>query len=102
MNKVYTYVMTEVNGGLPGITYDKTEYTFEIAVKYDETGKGLTATVTKNGESENAFTADFVNIYSTVEPGDTSTLLPWVLMLLVSGGAVITFATHLNKKREQF
>ena len=102
VNKVYTYVMTEVNGGLPGITYDKTEYTFEIAVKYDETGKGLTATVTKNGESENAYTADFVNIYSTVEPGDTSTLLPWVLMLLVSGGAVITFATHLNKKREQF
>ncbi len=102
VNKVYTYVMTEVNGGIVGVTYDKTEYVFEIAVDYDETGKGLIATVTKNGVAENAYTAEFVNVYSVVKPGDASETLPWILLLLVSGGAVVTFATHLNKKREQF
>ncbi len=102
VNKTYTYVLTEVNGGISGVTYDTTEYIFEITVGYDESGKALKATVTKNGEAENAYVAEFENIYSIIEPGDTSELLPWMLLLVISGGAVITFASNGKKKRRDF
>lgn len=102
VDKTYTYVMTEVNGGISGVTYDTAEYVFEITVGYDESGKALKATVTKNGESENACVAEFENVYSEIKPGDTSNILPWMILLAISGGAIITFAANGKKKRRDF
>lgn len=99
--KTFTYILSEVNGNITGMTYDSREYKFEITVGYSESGE-LTATVTKNGSTENATVADFVNVYDAIEPGDTSETLPWVLLLIVSGGAAISFGGKIKRKRRSY
>ncbi len=101
VGKTYTYILSEVNGGLAGITYDKSEYLFEITVDYDENGD-LVATVTKNQSAENAYTADFVNIYEIVEPGDNTSFISRIALLFISGGAAITLFANGKKKRRSF
>ncbi len=99
--KTYTYFVSEVNRGLAGVTYDKSEYIFAITVDYDSEGY-LVATVTKDGSTENAYTADFVNIYEIIEPGDNSNLLLRIALILISGGASISLFMNDRKKRRSF
>ena len=102
VNNTYTYKMSEVNEGVAGVTYDETVYTFEVTVGYGESGKKLEASVTKDGSAENATVAEFVNIYSLIKPGDASTVLPWMILLFISGGAILTFVSGTRKKQSQF
>ena len=102
VNNTYTYKMSEVNEGVAGVTYDETVYTFEVTVGYGESGKKLEASVTKDGSAENAIVAEFVNIYSLIKPGDASTVLPWMILLFISGGAILTFVSGTRKKQSQF
>ena len=66
----YTYKVTEVNGGLGGITYDSTVYTVTVEVTHDAENRRLTATTPftfTKGEGESAEPVDgivFTNTYS--------------------------------------
>ena len=46
-------------------------------------------------------TADFVNVYDLTKPGAMSETLPRIILLLVSGGAAITFGSRIKKRREE-
>ncbi len=75
LNKAGTYYfkLTEIDGGLPGITYDKSEYHIQIEVT--DNGRGaLTATTTirKLGQADPVDSAAFVNEY-TVTGSETLT-----------------------------
>ena len=68
-NGTYTYLVREVLGDDPSVTYDENVYTYEIAVKEGphtneagETVQGLYVEVTKNGVPAEDLTAAFTNI----------------------------------------
>lgn len=63
---VYTYTLSELNGGAEGWTYDNTVYTLTVTVTEQDGGLAVSHTLVKNGET--AATAVFTNTYETPKP----------------------------------
>ena len=99
--KTYSYILKEINGGMAGVTYDTREYKLDITVDFDENGE-LVASVVKDGKTENATVAEFVNVYEVIEPGDDSMFVAWIALLIISGGAAITLGKNGKNKRREF
>ncbi len=101
VGKSFTYNVSELNDGMPYMTYSEKVYEFVVTVSY-ESGE-LIASVTKDGLTENANIAEFVNVYNDPpKAGDNSSLIPWIALLLISGGAVISIAKKSEKKQRDF
>ncbi len=100
IGKTFTYTVNEKNTGISGVTYDETVYTYVISIDVDD-NNNLVATVTKDGEAEN-LVAGFTNVYTYLEPGDMSNLTVWLLMMTLSGGAVVGLAHTFRRKQRSF
>ncbi len=104
----YVYTVRELNDNQQNITYDQTVYTVNVNVtdNLDGTFKVEYSYIVGDSSAEDI---TFVNTYTepTPEPepediapqtGDNSNFGLWVVLLFVSGGAIIVF-TICNKKR---
>lgn len=65
----YRFVVREVDGGIPGISYDKSEKEIVIVAADDSYDARITVTV--NGKNTNRETVHFTNIYQTDEAAPT-------------------------------
>ncbi len=108
-DKEGTYYFVIVEDGTidaENVTFDGSEYYVTIEVKDDGKG-GLTASdpvITKKGSTETVDTVAFTNVYTVPTPPDNpetgdNTLWMWLVMILVSGIAVVGASAYTQKKR---
>ncbi len=104
--KTYNYVLTEVNTEIEGMTYDETEVAASVKITLGDDGK-LTAEVIQDEEAVTEITASFTNVYEVEEypdspdTGDNSNLNHWLILLIVSGGGIITTSIYGRKKAKE-
>ncbi len=67
VGKMFTYKLSEINNGMPGVTYDTKVYDISIAITLGADNK-LVASITMNGEKVDKAIASFENIYHTELP----------------------------------
>lgn len=101
IGKTYTYKLSEIDEGMPGVTYDTTVYDISVSVALSEDNE-LVAFVTINGETAESLTVDFVNTYyidpfEPIPTGDDMDITFWFLMMIVSGSACI-FLVAMDRK----
>ncbi len=95
----HTYIVKEIAGDDPQVTYDKTEYKLVVTVADDTKGK-LAITYTVDGK-ENG-TVDFKNVYAepeTPEMGDSFQLYPMLLVMAFSAAACAYLLLEIKRKR---
>lgn len=93
----HTFLLTELNDGLEGVTYDPAEYSIRVDVTSADAHTERTLYL--NDQQVDALTASFVNIYETEqipETGDQIPMAVFAAMLLGSGALLIL----LQKKRK--
>lgn len=92
----YTYLLTEVNDGLEGVTYSTAEYTIRVDVT--DVGGHTERALFVNDQPVDAIVATFENIYETEQIPDTGDHIPMVVFaaLLVGSGLLLLV---LQKKR---
>ncbi len=101
VGETFTYYVSETAGEMPYMAYSTAVHTYEIEIVY-ENGE-LKANVTKNGGADESDVAEFVNTYNgKPKTGDASNILPWVLMLILCGGAVVGIGMNTKKKQRNF
>ena len=101
VGKKYTYYVSETAGEMPYMTYSKAVHTYEIEITY-ENGE-LKAIVTKNGNADESTVAEFVNAYNgKPKTGDNEDILPWIAILILSGGAVVGIGNNTKKRQRGF
>ena len=91
--KVFTYKLSETNGGITGVTYDTKVYDISIAITLSNNNR-LISTISMDGETVNDVIARFENIYYDEHPtapptGDNSNTTFWFIMMIISGTAYI-------------
>ncbi len=88
IGNTYTYKLSEVNEGKGYVTYSDKVYTVTVTITLNADNK-LVATMTVDDLPVNSVTAAFVNVYDfTPEApvtGDARNLIPWIVMLTLSG-----------------
>ncbi len=72
VGKIFTYRLSEINGGMAGVTYDTKVYDISIAIALGNDNK-LVASITMNGEKVDKAIASFENIYHTELPAPDET-----------------------------
>ena len=101
IDNTYTYQLTEVNTGIPGMTYDETVYTLTVTVNVDAEGK-LSTALTVNGQAAQKLEASFTNTYdgppAPPATGDDAQLTAWFLLMILAAAAV-TVLLVLGKKK---
>ncbi len=100
IGKTFTYTVTEKNTGISGVTYDETVYTYVISISVDD-NNNLVATVTKDGEAEN-LVAEFTNVYTYLEPGDSTNSFLWLAVTVIALGAALLIARSPRRKLRDF
>lgn len=102
IGKIYTYKLTEVNGGKANVTYSDAEYIIAVAIDRNANNE-LAATFTKNGENVTEVVVEFENIYEytpdSPKTGDNSHLILWLALLLASGGVFAALIVLSRKKK---
>jgi len=92
IGKVYSYRLTEIDENQAYVTYSKEQYEIRIAVTLSEENT-LVASFEVNGEAVQQVVAEFENEYdyspSLPATGDQTGLALWVMLLCISGGAVL-------------
>lgn len=105
VGKQLSYKLAEIKGEKEGMKYSEKVYDYVISIDYDSDYR-LVAKVTKDGKTDDALTAEFVNVYEGVkneEPpiktdtGDDFNVNVWLAVLFVSGG-IVPFAFGKKKK----
>ena len=101
VGKAFTYKLSEINSGIPGVTYDTNVYDISIAIALGENNK-LNANVAINGHIVKNPVAKFVNIYhgeslDSPQTGDNSNLTFSFILMIISGATCI-FLAIVNKK----
>lgn len=89
VGKTYTYKLSEVDGGVSGVTYDKTVYHISVSIALGENNQ-LIAKVLLNGTQVDNVVAEFENTYQKSSPEipptrDNADIGFWFAMMLVSG-----------------
>ena len=112
IDKIYTYKLTEVNGGKANVSYSTAEYTITVTISLNESNE-LVATLTKNGENAPTVVAEFENVYDytptppnpeypdSPQTGDATNLHLWFALLFVSGGGIFGTAIYGRKRKEE-
>ncbi len=104
IGKTYTYKLSEVNDGKGYVTYSNKVYTVAVTVTLNAQNK-LVANLTVDNLPVDNVTAAFVNEYNYTpkapQTGDTRELVPWLVMLGVSGLAVISTLFMKKKKSDK-
>ncbi len=103
--KVFTYKLSEINGGITGVTYDTKVYDISIAIILNDDNK-LVSTITMDGKTVNDVIAMFENTYyaehtATPPTGDNNNITFWFIMMIISGTACILLLI-LDKKYTRF
>ena len=106
IGQTYSYVLTEIDGGIENVTYSQAEYEITVAITYDEETDALVAMLTMNGTEVTELVAEFENIYDADIPdiphtGDNSDMLLWVALMFVSAGALLILSSCGRKKKRQ-
>ena len=106
IGKVFRYTLSEVNCGRENVTYSAAVYTVEITVSLDAETNTLVAAMTLDGVAVDALDVTFENVYHLViedipVTDDYSGMVQWLLMLLISSGAVLALLLEDRKRREQ-
>ncbi len=104
VGKSYTFKVWEIDEGKKHVTYSQQVYTFTVTVSLSQEGKLVLNTVC-NDQAVTFVDAQFVNIYDYTPPvtpvtGDSTNLVLWMTLLMLSGGAVITLLV-IGKKKEK-
>lgn len=96
----YGYTISEVNGGIPGYTYDKTVYTMTVKVT-EENGHLQQSTQYQKADGTAASAMSFTNTFKSnsifPQTGDTTNLTLWIVLLTVS--VVVLIAVVIWKKK---
>ena len=106
IGNTYSYKITEVDGGIEGVTYSTAEHVVSIEVGFDEENNVLTATLTKDETVVTELSVEFENIYDVSitdipQTGDNSNVLLWVALMFISGGALLSLAICDRKKKQK-
>ncbi len=105
IGNIYTYKLTEIDDGRTGVTYSTEEYIMTVAITLDEDTNTLVATLTQNEAAATELVGEFENIYNYTtdvpDTGDNSNMGMWLILMFISGGAVITLFAVDKKKRIQ-
>jgi pilin isopeptide linkage protein len=93
--KIYSYRLSEINGGIRGVTYDTKVHDISIAVVLDEENK-LIANVVMNGNATENPIAEFTNTYhgkiSEPPPTGDNNMKFWIIIMMISGAFYIFLA----------
>ena len=101
VGKTYTYVVSEVNTKVTGVTYSTAQYTVKIAISQNDSGV-LVPAITLDGKAVDAVALTFVNTYEvaeTPETGDSFNLVLCVGLMVASTVGMVTVV--LLKKKEE-
>lgn len=96
----YSYTVSEVNSGVPGYTYDKTVYTVKVKIT-EVNGQLQQVTQCQNADGASVSNMNFTNIFTSnstlPQTGDTTNLLFWTALLIISIVAVTVVVTWKKK-----
>lgn len=98
----YKFEVSELDGGIEGITYDKTVK--EVVIVATDDSLRAQINVNLNGNDTNSVTLGFKNVYKAPvasdgpQTGDYSNLALWFALLAVSGGGLVGTAVYGKKK----
>lgn len=101
VGKTYTYVVTEINTKVTGVTYSTAKYTVVVAISQNDAGE-LVKTITLDGKAVTDVELTFVNTYEeaeTPETGDSFNIVLCVGMMVASTVGMATMV-YLKKKEE--
>ncbi len=99
IGKTYTYKLSEVNDGREGVEYSTAVYNIAITIALDEHNT-LVATVLNNGAEVEQAEGLFENIFHDTPPKMGDGLVPRLLALVLSAGAIVTMLAWPRKKHD--
>lgn len=95
----YTYILSEVNTKVKGVTYSSAKYVIQITVVRDDQGKLGTA-VTLDGQQTDQLAVTFVNTYDMSETPETGDSFRPGLILAAMAACAVGLVVLLLKKKE--
>ncbi len=101
IGKVFTYKLSEANGGMANITYDTKVYDISVSVTLSEDNR-LIANIIMNGQTTENPIAEFINTYRLPDgpqTSDNNKIIFWFIMMILSGSACIFLAINEKKYR---
>ena len=102
IGKTHTYKQSETNQGFAGMTYDTDVHEITVTVSLNDNNE-LVAALTMDGKSVTALSATFENTYDADTPvapptGDNSNLTLWIILMIVSGSALVALTVYDRKR----
>ena len=103
IGKTHTYKLSETDQGVEGMTYDADVHEITITVSLNENNE-LVAALTMDGKSVDVLNATFENNYDadsseTPPTGVSSNLTIWLILMIVSGSALVALVVYDRKSR---
>lgn len=103
IGSTYTYIVTEVDTKVTGVTYSTVKHTVEITLTQNDAGQ-IVPQIKVNGEAAAKAELEFVNTFDKAETpvtGDNFNVVFYVVVMAVAFVGVVTTVV-INKKKEKY